>query len=61
MRDKLHDDAMAELYKAAPNLAAQVIDSILADGDQGELLITLRQLAKAFGGVPARIGRINEV
>jgi probable addiction module antidote protein len=53
MKDKLHDDAMAELYKNDPKLAIQVIDEILADGDQGELLITLRQLAKAFGGVPA--------
>lgn len=28
-----------------------LLNSILEDGEQGELLITLRQLTKAFGGV----------
>ncbi|MFX1767237.1 hypothetical protein PWP93_32580 [Paraburkholderia sp. A1RI-2L] len=31
----------------------QVINDILADGDQAELLIVLRQMAQAFGGVQA--------
>lgn len=53
MKDRPHDDAMAELFKADPKLAAATLDAILADGDQGELLVTLRQMAKAFGGVPA--------
>ena len=42
---------MAELYREDPELAVQVINSILEDGDQAELLIVLRQMAKAFGGV----------
>jgi probable addiction module antidote protein len=29
------------------------LDAILADDDQGELLVTLRQMAKAYGGVSA--------
>jgi probable addiction module antidote protein len=53
MRDKSHDDAMAEAYQADPAYAFQLLNSILEDGDQGELLIALRQMAKAFGGVPA--------
>lgn len=55
MKDKHHDDAMAELFKDDPKLAAATLDAILADdqADQGELLVTLRQMAKAFGGVPA--------
>ena len=53
MKDKHHDDAMAELFADDPKLAAATLDAILADGDQGELLVTLRQMAKAFGGVPA--------
>lgn len=52
MKDRYHDDAMAELFKDDPKLAAATLDAILADGDQGELLVTLRQMAKAFGGVP---------
>jgi probable addiction module antidote protein len=42
---------MAELYLKDPEFALQVINNILEDGDQGELLIVLRQMAKAFGGV----------
>lgn len=51
MKSKAHDDAMAELYKNDPVLALQTINSILDDGDQGELLVVLRQMTKAFGGV----------
>ncbi|MET3107733.1 putative addiction module antidote protein [Oxalobacteraceae bacterium GrIS 2.11] len=51
MKSKMHDEAMAELYREDPELAVQVINSILEDGDQAELLIVLRQMAKAFGGV----------
>ncbi len=51
MRSRAHDDAMAELYREDPAFALQVINNILEDGDQGELLIVLRQMAKAFGGV----------
>lgn len=53
MKDQSHDDAMATLFRDDPDLAAATLDAILADGDQGELLVTLRQMAKAFGGVPA--------
>ncbi len=53
MKDQSHDDAMAALFRDDPKLAAATLDAILADGDQGELLVTLRQMAKAFGGVPA--------
>lgn len=55
MKSRAHDDAMADLYSKDPEFARQVINSILQDdnGDQGELLIVLRQMAKAFGGVQA--------
>ncbi len=51
MKDRLHDDAMAEMLKQDPEYAVEMLNSILEDGDQSELLIALRQLAKAFGGV----------
>lgn len=51
MRSRGHDEAMAELYRSDPALALDVINSILAEGDQPELLTVLRQLAQAFGGV----------
>ncbi|GAA5100328.1 addiction module antidote protein [Bartonella acomydis] len=53
MKDRNHDDAMAEIFYDDPELAAVTLDAILADGDQGELLVTLRQMAKAYGGVQA--------
>ena len=53
MRSRPHDDAMAELYRSDPALALEVINGILADGDQAELLTVLRQMAQAFGGVQA--------
>jgi probable addiction module antidote protein len=55
MKSKTHDEAMAELYRKDPEFARQVINTILEDenGDQGELLIVLRHMTKAFGGVQA--------
>lgn len=47
MNDRHHDDAMAELFKDAPKLAASTLDAILADSDQGKLLVMLRQMANA--------------
>ena len=53
MKQKTHDDAMAEVYQKDPAYALELLNSVLADGDQAELLVVLRQLAKAFGGVQA--------
>jgi probable addiction module antidote protein len=53
MKDKTHDDAMAEVYRKDPAYAMQLLNAILEDGDQSEFLIALRQMAKAFGGVQA--------
>ena len=49
--DISHDDAMAQVFREDPAYALAFLNSILEDGDQGELLIVLRQLTKAFGGV----------
>ena len=49
MKDRAHDDAMAEIFRKDPAYAVELLNSILEDGDQGELLIALRQMAKAFG------------
>ncbi len=52
MKDRSHDDAMADLFHDDPALAVELLNSILENGDQGEFMIALRQMAKAFGGVP---------
>ncbi len=51
MRSRSHDEAMAELYRSEPELALEVINSILMEGAQAELMIVLRQLALAVGGM----------
>jgi probable addiction module antidote protein len=51
MKDRTHDEAMAELFKQDPGYALEMLNDILEDGEQGELLIALRQMTKAFGGV----------
>jgi probable addiction module antidote protein len=51
MRDRAHDDAMADLFREDPKLAAETLNDILEEGDQAELLMALRQMAKAFGGL----------
>ncbi len=59
MKSRPNDEAMAEIYRDDPDLALHVINSILEDGDQAELLIVLRQMTKAFGGVPTVAEKAN--
>lgn len=44
---------MAELYRNDPGLALAVLNDILEGGDQAELLVVLRQMTQAFGGMQA--------
>jgi probable addiction module antidote protein len=59
MKDRSHDDAMAEYFQEDPAYAMKLLNAILADGDQAELLIVLRQMTKAFGGVQAVAEKAN--
>jgi probable addiction module antidote protein len=61
MKDRAHDDAMAEVFRKDPAYAVELLNNILEDGDQSELLIALRQMTKAFGGVSkvAEKARLN--
>ncbi|MFP5210939.1 MAG: DNA-binding protein [Acidobacteriota bacterium] len=57
MRDRAHDEAMAELFAQDPAYALELLNIILEDGEQGELLIALRQMVKAFGVAQGIAGR----
>jgi probable addiction module antidote protein len=46
-----HEEAVIERFRKDPDFAAEYLDAILQDGDEGELLQALQRLAKAFGGV----------
>ncbi|HBB3703918.1 TPA: transcriptional regulator [Escherichia coli] len=45
MRDVLHDKAMTTVYRDDESYAETVLAAVIADGDQAELAILLRQLA----------------
>jgi probable addiction module antidote protein len=42
---------MSDLFREDPAFAAQYLNQILEEGGQGDLLVALRQMAGAFGGV----------
>jgi hypothetical protein len=42
-------------FQKDPDLAAEYLDAILKDGDEGELLQALQRMSKAFGGVGSKI------
>ena len=48
-----HDDVMVEIFREDPAYAVALLNDVLEDEETmpGELLIVLRQMAKAFGGV----------
>ena len=50
---------MAELFQKDPAYALELLNSILEDGEQGELLIALRQMTKALGGVQSVAEKAN--
>jgi probable addiction module antidote protein len=52
-----HEDATVESFRKDPAFAAEYLNSILEDGDQEELMIALRRMAKAFGGVQKLAGQ----
>ena len=59
MKDRSHDEAMGELFQEDPTYALELLNSVLEDGEPGELLIALRQMTKAFGGVQSVAEKAN--
>jgi len=47
-----HDEVATASFRKDPEFAAEYLNAVLEDGDQRELLLALRRMAKAFGGVP---------
>ena len=52
MKDRTHDDAMAELFAQDPAFAADYLNDLLREGEPADLLVALRQIAQARGGIP---------
>lgn len=50
MKDRSHDAAMAEHFRADPIYAAELLAEVRRDGNPAELAILLRQMATASAG-----------
>ncbi len=46
-----HEDATIESFRKDPAFAAEYLNAVLEDGDQEELMLALRRMSTAFGGV----------
>jgi len=54
---RAHDVATVESFRNDPRFAAEYLNQVLADGEQEELMVALRHMAEAFGGVPRLAAR----
>lgn len=48
MKDRSHDEAMAELFQAGPSYADELLTEVARDGDVDELAILELHLSAAF-------------
>ena len=46
-----HEEAFIESLRKDPQFGAEYLNAVLEDGDQKELMLALRRIAEAFGGV----------
>ena len=46
-----HEEATIESFRKDPSFAAEYLNAVLEDGDQEELMLALRRMSKAFGGM----------
>ena len=54
-----HEEATVESFRKDPEFAAEYLNSILEDGDQEELMLALRRMSQAFGGVQKLAGKAH--
>jgi probable addiction module antidote protein len=50
-KSRAHEEATIESFRKDPAFAAEYLNAVLEDGDQAELMLALRYMAQAFGGV----------
>lgn len=50
-KSRTHEDATIESFQKDPQFALDLLNDILRDGAQDELLIMLKYMTKAFGGL----------
>ena len=48
---RTHEAATIESFRTDPAFAAEYLNAVLEDGEEAELLLALRRITEAFGGV----------
>ncbi|MCC6193913.1 MAG: addiction module antidote protein [Burkholderiales bacterium] len=51
MATRSHEKATVESFRRDPKFAAEYLNAVLEDGEQEEVMLALRRMADAFGGV----------
>jgi len=56
-----HESATIDSFRKDPEFAVEYLNAVLAEADQDELMVALRRVSKAFGGVAklARTAKLN--
>ena len=56
-----HEEATAAMFRSDPALAAEYLNDVLETGDEVDLMMALRYLSTAFGGIQevARLAESN--
>ena len=54
-----HEVVTIRMFRDDPEFAAEYLNQVLEDGDQKELLVAMRRIAEAFGGVAELARRTN--
>jgi len=54
-----HEEATIESFRKDAAFAAEYLNSVLEDGDQKELMLALRRMSEAFGGVSKLAAEAN--
>jgi len=56
-----HKSATIDSFRKDPEFAVEYLNAVLAEADQDELMVALRRVSKAFGGVAklARTAKLN--
>lgn len=58
-KSRSHEEAKLASFRQDPEYASEYLNAVLEDGDQEELLETLRFMTQAFGGVPSLAGETD--
>jgi DNA-binding phage protein len=60
MKDRSHDEVMAEVLRADPFYAKTLLNEVLRGGDSDELAILLRQIQQSDSGILAADARVMD-